>query len=135
MSRDAIQADGLQPAERRRPRAAEGVLRDLSQLSMAFDRSVLATPTRDLMGMVRGNSPIESQRAAVDVRPKLTAIQTQIVGLLTVYGPMTARELETHGAFDGLGPSTVRKRISELKQMGQVVQVGRKDKMALWGQP
>lgn len=101
----------------------------------AFDRETFATPTRTLRGMTRGHDAIESQRAAADVLPKLTEIQRKIMDILASAGPLNATDLERRVEFRNLAPSTCRKRISELKQLGKLVQVGRKDRMALWDIP
>lgn len=106
-------------------------LKNSTQLD-AFDRETFATPTRKLRGMTRGHDALESQRAAADVLPKLTAIQTAVLNIIVSEGAKTARDLESRIEFRGLGPSTVRKRVSELKQLGKLVQVGREDGMAKW---
>lgn len=98
-----------------------------------FEQEAFAVPTAKLRGMVRGSDPIESQVAAARVLRKVTATQQDILALLAVVdGPMTARELEQAPSFAHLGYSTVRKRICELKQMGRIVQDGRKDGMGMW---
>ena len=102
------------------------------QLDLAFAQKVLDTPTRLLAGMVRGSDRLESQYAAVRQLEGRTALQGRILLVLATEGPLTARELESRTEFRGYGFSTVRKRISELKQSGMVVQVGRKDRMAQW---
>jgi hypothetical protein len=106
-------------------------------MDLEFVAPVLATPTREIRGMVREEGSIESQRAAVDVSTRCAFIRWRIMQLVTTLGPQTARDLETMNEFRNDGPSTVRKRISELKQAAErgepgLVQVGRKDKMALW---
>ena len=97
-----------------------------------FVAPVLATPTRELQGMVRGEGPIESQAASCKVLPHLTTIQAQILEILASDGPHNATELERRAEFRALAPSTCRKRISELKAMGKTEQVGRRDGMAVW---
>ncbi len=97
-----------------------------------FEQEAFAVPAAKLRGMVRGDSPIESQVAAVRVLHKLSAIQLEIIKMLGSMGSLTARELEEAPSFAKLAPSTVRKRLSELKAMGRVMQDGRKDGMAKW---
>ncbi len=97
-----------------------------------FVAPVLATPTADLRGMVRGEGSIESQRAATDVRPSCAAIRARILKILETEGPQTAGELERRAEFAHCGVCTVRKRVTESKQAGQIVQVGRRDGMAVW---
>lgn len=96
-----------------------------------FAAPVLATPTRLLRGMVRGTDRLESQRAAVDVLPQVTALQSAVLDALRAEA-MTDRELENLARFAHCGPSTIRKRRSECFQRGWVVDVGRRDKLTLW---
>lgn len=102
-------------------------------MDFEFVAPVLATPTAEIRGMVRGEGSIETQRAAVDALKGCEWIRWRIMQILTSEGPQNARQLETRNEFRRFGVCTVRKRITELKQAGQVVQVGRLDKMALWG--
>lgn len=103
-----------------------------TQLDMDFTARTLATPTRLLRGLVRGSDPIESQHAATRQVDGQSALQRQILWVLAADGPLNAADLERRVEFRSYSPSTVRKRISELKQAGRLVQVGRKDGMALW---
>ena len=130
-SRNAL-LDDVHPDERRRPRRPEGVRIDHGQLSMAFERKVLETPVRLLVGLVRPSDPIESQRAAVDVLPHRTGLQSRILAALKLYGPMTDPELTALDTFEGCGESTVRTRRAELVAAGHIVKVGRKGKHGLW---
>ena len=131
---DALAADGLTPApERRLPRHPRGVRRSEAQMDLAFVAPVLATPTSEIRGMVRAQGSIESQRAAVDALQGCEFIRWRIMQILITEGPQNARELENRNEFRHFGVCTVRKRITELKQAGQVVKVGRRDKMAVWG--
>jgi len=131
---DALAVDGLIPApERRAPRHPRGVRRSEAQMDLEFVAPVLAVPTREIRGMVREEGSIESQRAAVDVKQGCAWIRWRIMCILAAEGPQNARELESRNEFRRFGVCTVRKRITELKQAGQVVQVGRRDKMAVWG--
>lgn len=97
-----------------------------------FVAPVLATPTRELQGMVRGEGSIESQRAAVDQLSGRAKLQARILEILASEGAQTDRELEERPEFADYGPSTVRKRRSELKQAGRLVKIGRRDGMAVW---
>ena len=103
-----------------------------AQLDIDFENRVFAVPTHRIRGLVRGESPIESQRGAVDVLGKQTMIQRQILHMLVEEGPLTDRQIESHAIFANLGPSTARKRRVELFQAGLIVKVGRRDKMSLW---
>lgn len=106
-----------------------------AQLAIDFERSVLDVPTRLLRGAVRGSDPIESQSGAVKQIEGRSELQRKILWILAESGPLNAKDLERRIEFRYLGFSTVRKRVSELKQAGAVVQVGRKDGMALWDIP
>ena len=132
---DALQHDGL---ERRRPQHPRGVRRSATQIDLDFVAPVLATPVREILGMVRTTDPIESQRAAVDSLAHRTQIQQRILAILVAEGPQTDRQLSDRNEFRGYGQSTVRTRRSELTQSeknpeGQIVKVGRLDKHSLWG--
>lgn len=106
-----------------------------------FDAPVLETPTRELRGLVRGTDPIESQRAAVDVKAGLTEKQEFVLGLLAVHGPMTDHELEhlPEALVEVAGvrkyaETTLSKRRHELCELGKVVKVPdyRRDKKGVW---
>ena len=97
-----------------------------------FAQPVLDTPTRSIVGMVRGDDPIECQAAAVRVRHDCKWIRWRILGILATEGPQTARALETRNEFRGFAENTIRRRITDLKQSHAVVQVGREDGMAKW---
>ncbi len=71
--------------------------------------------------------------AAKAILPCRKVLQEQIVNALIVRGPMTDGELERLPMFSGYGPSTVRKRRSELYQAGRVVPTGaRRHGMKEW---
>ncbi len=71
--------------------------------------------------------------AAKSILPCRTVLQQQIVNALIARGPMTDGELERLPMFADYGPSTVRKRRSELYQDGRVVPTGaRRDGMKEW---
>ncbi len=103
-----------------------------SQLDIDFTAKVIAVPTRLLAGLVRGSDPIESQMGAVKQIEGRSALQRKILWILAECGPLNAADVERRVEFRNLSPSTVRKRISELKQAGEIVQRGRKDGMAEW---
>lgn len=71
--------------------------------------------------------------AAQSVLPCRRILQQQILTALLVRGPMTDGELEKLPQFASYGPSTVRKRRSELYQDGRVIPTGkRRDGMKEW---
>jgi hypothetical protein len=87
---------------------------------------------------VRWDSPSTSREAAASIAPVRTALHQAVLDALTAGGPMTDEQLERLPQFAHLGPSTIRKRRSELFQQGAVVAVGesrnsRGRLMLVWG--
>lgn len=71
-----------------------------------------------------------SERIARSVK---TRLQEQIHAKLVELGPMTDGELEALPGFAHYGPSTVRKRRSELFQAHRVIDTGeRRNHMKIW---
>lgn len=126
---------GEQPVGSRKRRPNPGPTRDADDL---FSQPVLETPTREIVGMVRGTDSLTAQRAAVDVLPKLSKLERRIMELVTFRGPeyepegMTDREIETLREFAHYGPSTVRRRRTTLFQQGRLVENGVRDKLTIW---
>jgi len=104
-------------------------------MDLDFVQPVLDTPTQAIRGMVRETDTIEAQRGAVDQLQGRALLQWRILQIIATEGPQTDRELELRAEFRGYGPSTVRKRRSELAHMEppKLVKVGRRDKLSLWG--
>lgn len=132
---DALQHDGL---ERRRPKHPRGVRRSATQIDLDCVAPVLATPVREILGMVRTTDPIESQRAAVDSLAHRTQLQQRILAILVAEGPQTDPQLALRNEFRGYGQSTLRSRRAELTRSeknptGQIVKVGRLGKHSQWG--
>lgn len=151
---DALSSDGLTPspgrpkARRMDVRSPELSLFDFPLRKAAeakrdaeFVAPVLETPTRDIRENVRGTDPIESQRAAVDVLKRDCAwIRTRLREIAATEGPQTAREFEERDEFRraGFSKNTIRRRVTDCKQAAErgepgLVQVGRRDGMAVWG--
>lgn len=85
--------------------------------------------------MVHKGDPQTSLDAAERIMPKIGSLHLKVLAALTV--PMTDEELELLDEFHGYGPSTIRKRRSELYQLGKVVGVAerknsRGQKMIVW---
>jgi len=80
----------------------------------------------EIRGMVRARTSGTSVTAARAVRGVRSALQVKVLAILGRGGPMTAEELENHEEMVALNlaPSTVRKRISELFQAGELVEAG-----------
>ena len=93
------------------------------------------SPTADAtrIGMTHRHDHDTSIAAADRIHDRLSDLQVEVLAVLRDYGPMTARECERLNSFSRCGPSTVRKRISELYKAGKLVAVGRRDGMKVWG--
>lgn len=123
-------------ATQRRNRTTVG-----AQAPDLFDAPVLATPTAEIRGMVRGTDAIESQRAAVSQVKGLTHKQALVLALLERHGALTDHELEHLPEALVLLPTgrrmyaetTLSKRRCELVQLGKVRHVGRRDRKSTWG--
>jgi hypothetical protein len=94
----------------------------------------------DVRGMVHRADPQTSIEAAAAIEPRRTELHAKVLQAIAEYGPMTDEELEDLEDFWGYGPSTIRKRRSELYQQGALVIVGervnsRHKKMLVWGRP
>jgi hypothetical protein len=57
---------------------------------------------------------------------KLTDLHNQVLDAFDEYGSMTDEQLERLPQFSSYGPSTIRKRRSELYVMGRLMQAGEK---------
>ena len=74
--------------------------------------------------VARRTDPPTSHQAAAAITPHLGRIQQLVYDVYTDHGAMSARYAEKLPEFDDYGFSTIRKRISELAQMGLLQQVG-----------
>lgn len=89
-------------------------------------------------GMVRTSDPPTSIEAAATVEPFTNALQRMVYqAIAESLVPVTAETVERLPRFSELGPSTVRKRISELYQAKRIVQAGKQKNsrgcsMILW---
>lgn len=81
-------------------------------------------PADDVRGMVHRHDPPTSAAAAVGVKRTRTALHARIEAIFEARGDMTDAELETLPEFSNYGPSTIRKRRSELAQEGRLVDSG-----------
>ena len=69
---------------------------------------------------------------------KISELHIQVLDALEDHGPMTDEQLERLPQFAGYGPSTLRKRRSELWQMGRLKRHGERQNsrgkyMVVWG--
>jgi hypothetical protein len=88
-------------------------------------------------GMVHRNDPYTSIEAAEVIARKRTELHGRVLEAFDTRGPMTDEELEQLPAFVPYGPSTIRKRRSELYQQGSLEVCGerrnsRDRKMLIW---
>jgi hypothetical protein len=89
---------------------------------------------QNALGSHRKNDMQTAIDASERVAPCKTVLQLQVLMALRAHGAMTDGELEKLPQFKEYGPSTVRKRRSELFQDGRVVATGgRRDGMNVWG--
>ena len=91
----------------------------------------------DVRGMTHRADPLTSRRAAERIAPKRTALHTRVLAAFATHGPMTDETLERLPDFAAYGPSTIRKRRSELYQQGAVQAAGeatnsRGHRMVIW---
>jgi hypothetical protein len=85
---------------------------------------VNAPATTRLRGMVHADPHTTEIAAAEKIVPRLRDLHLKVLGELKVCGPMTDEQLERLPAFANYGPSTVRKRRSELYQAGFIEPCG-----------
>jgi len=96
-------------------------------------------PAHDISGMVHAGDPHTSIDAAVVIEQRRTELYQKVLAAFA-RGRMTDEELEELPEFRAYGPSTIRKRRSELYQQGALVVVGecrnsRGRKMLIWDLP
>jgi hypothetical protein len=78
----------------------------------------------DVSGMVHRDDPHTSVEAALVIARKRTELHGRVLDAFDACGPMTDEELERLPAFLSYGPSTIRKRRSELYQQGSLEACG-----------
>lgn len=88
-------------------------------------------------GMVRADDHSTSVDAAVAISLQLNDLHKKVIAAFRSRGPMTDEQLEQLPDFVTYGPSTIRKRRSELYQDGRLVEVridvnSRNRKMKVW---
>lgn len=91
----------------------------------------------DISGMVHRDDPATSIDAAHVIERKRTELHERVITAFRDHGAMTDEDLELLPEFHGFGPSTIRKRRSELVQARVLVAVGerrnsRNRKMLVW---
>ena len=87
-----------------------------------------------LIATARRTDPETSHEAAQSITAKLSQLQARVLVAVAEFGEhgATAREVETLDAFADCGPSTVRKRLSELSKAGKLHDAGRRDGMTVY---
>lgn len=102
---------------------------DLFELAAAVEARQLNDPS--MHRKVDHQTSIDaSERIAKSCK---TELQSAIFDVLIKRGPMTDGELELLPEFSHYGPSTVRKRRSELYQSGRVAETAdRRNRMIVW---
>lgn len=106
---------------------------------MAAQRDLFsdARPDVDIAGMVHRGDPFTSVDAATVIGKKLTELHERVLAAFDEYGRMTDETLEQLPEFRDFGPSTIRKRRSELFQAKRLAHVAedlnsRGRKMIVW---
>lgn len=84
--------------------------------------------------MHRTRDPQTSREAAAAILPKVNSLHEQVLEALAVAGDagLNDRQLEQLPQFSRYGPSTIRKRRSELYQLGYVTHRGTRDGLMVW---
>lgn len=90
-----------------------------------------------LRRMVHRHDPPTSLESAAVVARKLTVLHGYVLQAFREQGPMTDEDVEQLPQFADFGPSTIRKRRSELYQAGRLAAVGerrnsRNRRMVIW---
>jgi hypothetical protein len=94
-------------------------------------------PDVSITGMVHADDPHTSIDAAVVMAHRRTELHEQVLAAFRLYGNMTDETLENLPEFADYGPSTIRKRRSELYQQQALAVAGerlnsRGRKMLVW---
>lgn len=71
-------------------------------------------------GMVHAGDPSTSHEAAHGINQCKTKLHQRVLAAFQTFGAMTDGELEAIPEFASYGPSTLRKRRSELFQLGRL---------------
>ena len=84
--------------------------------------------------MHRAADPLTSRAAAAGILPKVNTLHEQVLSALAAAGAdgLNDRQLEQLPQFAKYGPSTIRKRRSELYQLGYVTHRGTRDGLMVW---
>lgn len=78
-----------------------------------------------IKGLVRVVDPDTSRLAAECLIPNLTKLQALVYETIKLHGPVTDEKLENCFDRNAFGPTTIRKRRTELYQAGVLRDVGR----------
>lgn len=99
---------------------------------MTMEDLPLFTPPPVPPGHRRGD-PGTSKAAAQKITQVAGTLRARVLQVLQAHRDgLTDRELERREEFAGYGPSTVRKRRSELYQMGFLRSNGTRDGLTVW---
>jgi hypothetical protein len=106
------------------------------------DLPLFAMPPHRVRGMARVPDRTTSIDAAERIHDRVSELQQRVLEAFRTHGNMTAEQCEDLPEFAELGPSTVRKRISELTKRNPpmlvergVTRNSRGAKMTRWGLP
>lgn len=92
---------------------------------------------QSIKGMVHSDDPSTSVVAANSINQCKSRLHQKVMDAFGIYGSMTDSELEGLDEFKDYGPSTIRKRRSELYQSGKLEVCGERNnnrgfKMLVW---
>ena len=126
--------DPVEIAVRRKMRAdaelAELRVRRLRGEAVGVDDLPLFAPPP----MVRQGDPDTSRAAAARIEPKVRTLHLAVLAAIDAAGEdgLTDRELEQLAQFAHYGPSTIRKRRSELYQLGYLTPRSTRAGLMVW---
>ena len=118
-----------------------GLLRDVPKIrsSMTTELDMFTDLHGTLVPKLNHScDPPASFEAADRLKPDLSRLQALVLQAFSVHGPMTDEELELLPEFNAYGPSTIRKRRSELFHLRKLCSTGEKKNlrgfnMTIWG--
>ena len=101
--------------------------------SRLFERT-----SSDWTGMVHRSDPETSTDAVKAILPRLSRLHERVLEAFQRYGPLDDERLEGLPQFARYGPSTIRKRRSELYHAGKLIRRSvstnsRGQTMVVWG--
>lgn len=97
-----------------------------------FLQESLAPGHYNVVGLARRYDPDTSKQAAEKIAKKLTDLQARVLAAFTGGKEMNGGECEKLPQFETYAPSTVRHRICELADRGDLVKCGNRGGMTVY---